>query len=270
MIKHVKVLSELAKLRNGNKQNQVIAKYYKHAKQNIIWFFSLSKEPVTHTELEKILDFKYYTIKNALRKIMKSEYALNYIKKEKINNQNVYTNSIPVDVDVIQFIKEVNRTIDMSKVESTIGFAKRLQNLNVQLPYEHGFPCVIHFLQQAGKKGETFDELIESFGWNETLENLDPGLKKHGLSFLKNEFGRWRSSILKTMHSTKIVNDKKYYFLNQGFDLDMVIFREIPKGTYKLEEDMKGKTARSTTQVWDKKTSLTVINDSKKSKRKVG
>ncbi len=262
-MKHEKVISELAKLRNGNEQNEVIAKYFKYAKQNIIWFFSLSKDPVGHKELKNILDFKYYTIKNALRKIMKSEFALQYIKKELINNQNIYTNTIPVDMDIEWFVKEVNKTIDMDLVESKIGFAKRIQNLNITLPYEHGFPCVIHYLQRAGERGLSFDELVESFGWNDELENIDPGLKKHGLGFLKNEFGRWKASALRIMHSTRIVNNKKYYFLTQGFDLDMVIFRQIPKGTFKLEEDMKGKTVRSTTQVWDKKSALTIINNDK-------
>jgi len=270
MIKHEKVISELAKLRNGNKQNKVIAKYYKHVKQNIIWFFSLSKDPVTHKELSEILDFQRATIKTALRKIMKSEYGLEFIKKETINNQNIYTNTIEEGINVKDVVKEINRTVDMSIVESKICFATRIQNLNVTLPYEDGFPCVIHYLQRAGERGLTFDELVESFGWNNELENQDPGLRKHGLGFLKNEFGRWKSSALVLMYSTRVVNNKKYYFLTCGFDLPMVIFRQIPKGNYKLEEDMKGKTIRSTTQVWDKKTSLTVINDAnKKSKKKV-
>jgi len=267
MNEYVEIKKELRKLRNNKNSNLVIARPYKTIKQNIIWFLSMTNETTNHIDMAKILNLKPDGIKKAFSSIMKSSYALQFISKELINNRNIYTNTIPVGINIFQFVKNINKTVDKTIREKPIYFVERLKNLNIEIPYDAGFHCIVHFLQRAGSRGLTDYELLESFGVTTNHELLDPGIMKHGLTFINREFKNWNVSYLVNMYDIRIINDKTYHFLTQGFDLHPRVFTIIAKGTFEPQIKMEGKTVNSTTQVHDKKTSLSVEYYNK---RKVG
>lgn len=265
-MKHKKVLSELVKLRNGKKESSVIARPYKGHKHNIIWFLSLTNEETGHKEMGKILGLSGKQIKGPMEKVMKSSYALQYISKEKIGNRNSYINSIPENTDINNFVKETNKTIDTSLVEKEPSFIENLQSLNIKTPYKHGFHCMIYFLQNAGNRGLTKEELLESFGIDDEHLKINPDILDHGKRYIKYDLKNWKNSKLIEMFSSRKINNKIYYFLTQGFDLDPLLFTTIAKGTFIPELEMQGKTKCSTTQIHDRKTSLAIRNDVQKSK----
>ncbi len=273
MSDYQKVKSELAKLRNGKKVSSVVVRPYKQHKQNIIWLLSLTKHEVDHIGMAKQLGLSGNQVKNMMLKITKSSHALKYIKKYKKKSsgkKNFYMSIIPEHTDINQFVNDVNKTIDMSIVEKNPTFTERLLSLKINIPYEHGFHCLISFLQNAGSRGLTKKELLNSFEINEKHIELEPDILEHGESFIKCDIANWRKSILTQMISTRIFNNETYYFLTQGFDLDPKLFTALSYGNFTPENYMNGKSKCSTTQLHDKKTSICIKNDiTKRKKQKV-
>lgn len=146
----------------------------------------------------------------------------------------------------------------MSIKENPPTFIEKLKDLGIKNSYDAASHCLIQVLKDSGKRGLTMGEIMESFGLTKKIISENPGLLEHGISFVRGDLKNWKNSAMVKMVGSRIFNNKVYYFLKQGFDLDIEIFTLICNSTLKNHKKMNGKSIPRTKQVHDGTTSIII------------